>query len=417
MSRPKYLENYTFHWEALSILLEKQSAIDSHKFLSYVRDEDDAYHFLNGYGFDLDNNVESSELFGIYQEALAFIKRYFLKEGNPEGLNYELPKLFYQLTQPEKLILMATQRIETPLENSYWASIILKTMHTILHADKDLRYRYFDTIQTQILDKIYKYIYRDEEKSQLMLHNETTGEKIELHEFTTKSQKSRDSIILKLLHKKESVAEDLFDRIGVRFITKNKLDAMRLLKFLFKNHIVILNNIKPSRSINTLIDLKAVKAKNYSLVKKAIRNQISEENYKSELISLFESSVPPLEKINYKNEHSLEGYRAIHLTSRQLIKYKNPFARKFLELRKEAKKILKETPDSLLAEKIIGLDSKHLTKELRFFYPYEIQITDIKSHLENTKGEASHQEYKKQQIKSASERLFAPLIKKFPPTI
>ena len=47
---------------------------------------------------------------------------------------------------------------------------------------------------------------------------------------------------------------------------------------------------------------------------------------------------------------------------------------------------------------------------MRFFYPYEVQITDIKSHQENTEGEASHEEYKKSQVNSAMMRLFKNLL-------
>ena len=45
---------------------------------------------------------------------------------------------------------------------------------------------------------------------------------IPLVSFETKSKKTRESIIIKLLHKQENVAEELFDRIGVRF-TKEKI--------------------------------------------------------------------------------------------------------------------------------------------------------------------------------------------------
>ena len=51
----------------------------------------------------------------------------------------------------------------------------------------------------------------------------------------------------------------------------------------------------------------------------------------------------------------------------------------------------------------------HITRELRFFYPFEVQVTDMESHEMNTKGEASHQAYKKSQVKSAMERLMKPL--------
>jgi uncharacterized protein (TIGR04562 family) len=63
-----------------------------------------------------------------------------------------------------------------------------------------------------------------------------------------------------------------------------------------------------------------------------------------------------------------------------------------------------------LAELILNLDTTSIARDLRFFYPFEVQITDEKSHEQNTSGEASHQEYKKSQLNSAMKRLFTPLL-------
>ena len=51
-----------------------------------------------------------------------------------------------------------------------------------------------------------------------------------------------------------------------------------------------------------------------------------------------------------------------------------------------------------------------LPREIHFFFPYEVQILDLEGHEINTKGEASHQEYKKSQIKTAMVRVFKSLI-------
>jgi uncharacterized protein (TIGR04562 family) len=51
-----------------------------------------------------------------------------------------------------------------------------------------------------------------------------------------------------------------------------------------------------------------------------------------------------------------------------------------------------------------------VARDIRFFYPYEIQVVDIEAFKENTEGEASHQEYKRQQVLSAQKRLFKKLI-------
>ena len=63
-----------------------------------------------------------------------------------------------------------------------------------------------------------------------------------------------------------------------------------------------------------------------------------------------------------------------------------------------------------IAQKILKLDTSSVSNVIRFFYPYEVQVTDKESHFKNTEGEASHSEYKKLQLESAKKRLFGPLI-------
>ena len=64
-----------------------------------------------------------------------------------------------------------------------------------------------------------------------------------------------------------------------------------------------------------------------------------------------------------------------------------------------------------LAQKILELDTSSINRDIRFFYPYEVQIVDEEEHQNNTDGEASHEDYKKQQVQTARDRLFYPLLK------
>lgn len=404
--RPSYLSKYTFNWETFDIIAGGKSSLDAKNYMNQFASSTDVEAFLNAYGFDMNDPVQSAELFGIFQEAIEFIRRYFLKDGNPEGLDFRVPSSFYTIVSVSDLFMMTagSGKKNVAYEDSIWASIILKVMHTILHADKDLRYRYFTTIQKQIFDRFYKYLYRDE-KDQLYLRNEHTKQQIKLVEFETKAKKSRDSIIIKLLHKQENVAEELFDRIGVRFITETKVDTLQVLKFLYQNDIIVLNNIKPSRSINSLFDLKLFKAKSYYLLKRAIKEKLSEEDFLKALNQVADSCAFD-ETPKHQNQHSSRQYSAIHFTCRQMIKYKNPFFTQYNELRKLAK----NAGDNELAEKVLNLDTSSIARDVRFFYPFEVQITDLQGNSINTAGEASHQEYKKSQVLSAMKRIFAPLI-------
>ena len=402
--RPSYLDDYAFNWEALDIVCSGKSSLDATNYLAGLADRSQVSNFLVGYGFNIDDPVESAELFGIFQEALQFIKRYFLKEGNPEGLDMRVPNYLYSITNISELFLAATGMSAVKLKNDeqLWAGVVLKVMHTLLHTDKDLRYRYFSTIQQQIFDRFYKFIHRDEE-NRLFLRNDS-GTSIPLYDFQTKAKKTRDSIVIKLLHKQENVAEELFDRIGIRIITHNKLDALRVIKFLQRNHIIIINNIKPSRSQNSLVSLKTLRTRIFSLYKESIRTEMPENVFYQRLNELIEEC-SPLSK-HHDNRHTSDEYRAIHFTGRQLIKYRNPFMASFNEVRKQAM----NDRNNPLSQSLLQLDTSPISQDVRFFYPFEVQLTDYESHIKNTQGEASHAEYKKAQLKSAMKRIFRPII-------
>ena len=404
--RPSYLNDYTFNWETFDVVCSGQSSLDAKNYLTEIYDKNQVANFLNGYGFNISDPVEGAELFGIFQEALQFIKRYFLIEGNPEGLDLKVPNYLYTITNISELFLAATGNSNYKLktEESLWAGVILKVMHTILHTDKDLRARYFSTVQQQIFDRFYKFIHRDNE-NRLFLKNEA-GTSIPLYDFQTKAKKTRDSIIIKLLHKQENVAEELFDRIGVRIITYNKLDTLRVIKFLHTNYVIMINNIKPSRSQNTLVDLALLRKRVFGLYKQAMREQPSEDDFYQRMNSLIADCYPRHAHHSDKNIHSSEEYRAIHFTGRQLIKYRNPFMASFNEVRKLALKD-KENP---LSQSLLSLDTSAISRDVRFFYPFEVQITDYESHLKNTQGEASHHEYKRSQLRSAMKRIFKPIL-------
>ena len=403
MKRPAYMDKYKFNWETFDIMASGTSSLDVQNYLNYFQTKDEALNFLDAYGYDISDPIQNEEMFGNFQEALQFIKRYFLKEGNPDGLDYEVPHVFYTISDVSQLLLISSKSSETNAtdEEALWASVILRVMHTILHLDKDIRYQYFKIIQTQVFDRFYRYLQREDE--QLFLGTEDRDNWIPLVEFETKSKKTRESTIIKLLHKKENVAEELFDRIGIRFVTHSKLDCLRTMNFLHQNYIVMVNNIKPSRSQNSLINFPSFKSDYLKLVKQSIKANISERDFTQKLEELTEKNSTN----NYKNnEHTSDKYSAIHFTARQLIQYKNPFYIQFQSIRNFAKD---EDANSEITKKLLDLDTNSIAKDIRFFYPYEIQITDKKSHDENTAGEASHQEYKKSQLISAMGRLFKSL--------
>ena len=406
MERPSYLQKYMFDWEILDVVVGGKSALDTKNFLGPMSSIDQVNHFLKGYGFDPNDHVSKAELFGNFQEALQFIKRYFLKEGNPEGLDLKLPNSLLMISDISQLFLMATDDKPNKKEDKLWAEIILKVMHTIIHADKDLRSNYFNIVQTQIFDRFYKYIFRGD-NDKLYIGIKGSDDIVQLVDFETKSKKTRESVIIKLLHKAENVAEELFDRVGVRFVTHSRFDTLRVIRFLLEKNIVIPHNNKPSRAINTMIDLPRFREAHQRVIKMALRNNLSEDRF----VAAMEREILDCNlqgETNERNKFTSKSYQSIQFTCRQLIEYKNPFLQEFNELRRIAKKL--DPDENELARRVLNMDISPVARDIRFFYPYEIQIVDNTAFQENSQGDASHQEYKRQQVQSAMKRIFKAMI-------
>jgi len=279
-------------------------------------------------------------------------------------------------------------------------------MHTIAHIDKDLRTPYFPECQKQIFDRFYRVIHRDDE-GKLYLGDESDKEdRVPLVAFETKPKKARDSILLKLLHKSENVAEDIFDQVGIRFVTETNLDALRVIKFLKDRMILMAPNIKPSRSRNTLIDLDAFKLGWDELYSRWASCELSNAEVAEQL-----STLAHYPSGDSDNPHSSKFYRAIQFTCRQLIKFKNPVHDDLRDIRQLVKQLDGSDTDAVkaLVERVERIDLKKVQREVRFFYPFEVQIMDVKSFEENERGRSAHSEYKKAQTQTAMRRVMGVL--------
>jgi uncharacterized protein (TIGR04562 family) len=373
-----------------------------------IRNPEEAERFVEQYGFTLENPIEQSEVFGYFREAISFIQRHFLAPENPDGLKLQFPKRILEVKNVRDLLLYASmhfpgQSHDAPgLYLRDWACSVLKVMHTIAHLDQDPRASYFSDIQKQILDRFYRYIHRDESGGLYLGERPEDPYRVNLVAFESKPKKSRDSTLIKLLHKKENVAEELFDRVGVRFVTEDVLGALMVVRYLKAQMIVMTSNMKPSRSRNTLVDLEEFK-KGCAEAHRALN---AKEIEWEEFVKRMRSSAhpPPMDS---SNPHSSEFYRSIQFTGRQLIKLQSPLYQDLRELKQLAKQ--ESFPEGV--QKILDrLDMKFVQREIRFFYPFEVQIVDQVSHEENEKGRSAHSEYKRAQLMTAMKRVMGNLV-------
>jgi uncharacterized protein (TIGR04562 family) len=384
----------------LRVLIGGSSFLDTREgFKGVFRNRHAAENYLLGYGFDLHDPIETAELHGTLQEAIRFIKTYFLKPSNPEGLAIEIPKKILEVTDVTDLLMFASS--ETQGDLRAWSSAVLRVVHTLSHVDRDLRTHYFKDIQTQILDRFYRQLHRDEHGVLYLGRTPDDPFRVDLVQFDVKPKKARDSTLMKLLHKPESVAEELFDRVGVRFVTRTRVDAIRVIQFLEQSNVVVGANIKPSRSRNTLLNVARFEETLRSELPRLKSKEITEQ----EMIDLLEKVPFPEEKPG-ENPFSSEYYRAIQFTCRQLIKIRNPLSDHIRDLKNAARG---KDLDSGLAAVIDKMDQRYIQRVVRFFYPYEVQVMDERCFQENEKGRSAHKEYKKAQQRAAMYRVMGVL--------
>lgn len=404
-SLPNYIESLRLTRDIMDLMLRGSSVIDNHHGLP-IRSIEAADEFLLRYGFNIQNPVESAEVLGYYRESLRFIKKYFLKPENADGADLEIPKIFYELSDVRELFVWAADKSIDQILRSRWACSFMRVMHAISHLDKDLRHDFFPEIQKQIFDRIYKEIHSVDDQPHLGDPKDPNS--VPLVKFQTKPRKARDSVVLKLLHKKETLAEDVFDQIGVRFVTKTRVDAVRVLKYLRDKHIVMSVNVRPSRSRNNLIDPMLYRRVWREVEQSVEKGDFHNKEWVNELLekaldSGFEAAQ---QEIKESNPFSNANYRSIQFTCRQLIKYRSPVYDEIKNLRA----LLKNSSDAEIKNAADRLDLSHITKEQRFFYPYEVQIMDSKNYEESENGRASHAVYKAAQAKMAMKRVLGQLL-------
>lgn len=400
-----YIDSLRLGRDVMNLMLRGRSVIDSHQGLP-IRTVEASDEFLLKYGYELENPVEGAEVLGNYHEALRFIRRYFLKPENPEGASLEIPRQFQELSDVRLLFPWAADKSIEHTVRTRWACAILRVMHAISHLDKDLRHEFFPEVQKQIFDRFYKEIHTEE--GIVYLGNPKDPSSVVLDKFLTKPRKTRESLILKILFKKETLAEDVFDQIGVRFVTNSRTDVVRVLKFLRDRYIVMTMNIRPNRSRNNLVDPMLYRRTWREIRHAIMRGEGKGKEWVDQALdkALQEGYGEGQQDITASNPFSSQAYHSIQFTCRQLVKYRHPM---FGEV-KALKNLLKSSEDPEIKSALDRLDLSQLSKEQRFFYPFEVQIMDKQNYIESENGRASHTAYKAAQAQMAMRRVLGQLI-------
>ncbi len=349
-----------FPWQALQVVCGETSVLDIDRL--ELKTDAEAYQFILSYGFDLYESSHIEQLQKIHSRAIHFIESYICFEGlqYPEAL-----KSLDLKADLKGLLLIASGLTpsghETLAAHRRWICATLRVMHAVLHLQSDLRLKYLPKIKRQTVDRIEAHIQRSE-KGDVFLGFE--ADKVQLVDFQKKETKVRDSVIMKLLHKASATAQEVYDHVGVRFITQSRVDVFRVIKYLIDHHLVAYPHVMSFRVRNSLMDLKDFR--------KWVESAGSDPK-------ATEEKIPFPNEGEKENRFTAESFHSLQFTARQLIRI--PVVRKGGQKR-----------------------------EMAFFFPLEIQIMDKKSFKEAMAGRASHELYKQKQLDAVRKRVLRGLL-------
>lgn len=403
----EFLEDWSFNWGAMDVLIGGKSAIDLAEL--GVKDFEDATEFLRYYGYDPEKTHEAKHIHAVIVESWHFISHYLMPDEWARGLRPPDDLLYADDARP---ILMASSDLSP--ENrlrQVWCCSLLRVMHTIAHIEGVTRLIDVDIAREQIMSRFREHIFYDERGT---LRLGIPQQSIPLVSVEWKNSKSRDSIILKLLHKKGNVAENIYDFLGVRFVTFKLLDVMRVAKFLRDFHMVSFPNCNPSRARNSLIDVEEFRRQLKLAAKALSTGRINQAQFLEQVDAASQYLDKPSDGDDIVNPHSGRDYRAVQLTGRQLIRVPSPFS----EWRRKCEALqgfedLNDTQRRVLDDILFMAKSWQLDEEANEyvgFFPFEVHILDEEAAERNKEGNASHDRYKRSQVRAARRRVLSRVL-------
>lgn len=388
----------SFPWDSIRMILEGASPLDVPRMSVYTREQ--AEDFLRQYGFDLTLRRDQDQLREMHAEAVAFIRKYFLMRRAGHAM-LQVPRELEASRDIANLLLLASDAERPPM--ALWACAILRVMHTIHLANLAFSREMLDDIRRQILDPFRRCVQVDELGCPML---EVGSHRVQLEGIFFKEGKSRDSVLLKLLHKPGNIIQQIYDMIGVQFVTRTRLDALLVVRFLTLQNLVLFSNIVPGRSINNLIDLDALRR---TYEEMASVHRARDESHELGLLEILDGGAQEFAKLEatLRNPFSGSEYRSIQFTCQKLVRVPNPSRARTAGI----VRAIRRTGNRALLEEVLGhLRSAPVEKRQAFYFPFEVQILDFENYLKTSMGESSHAAYKKRQVLAAQRRVLQGLL-------
>lgn len=364
-------KRFVFNTPILETIVGGKSVLDMPKLNFKTMTEIDA--FLSGYGFKATDPKDLEKLWYFHRRALVLLQEKLGFSGDliPEVLKD--PKL---LEDPRKLLLMASGNVDQELQR--WSCALLRAMHVFVHIENDLFASFAEEIQKQILAPFQSCIFHDGASGKTFLKTTAEekgdeGEVLPLLGFESKPFKTSSSAVIKLLAKPDAFAMNIYDKIGVRFITSSMFDCFRVIRFLVEENLISFPHVMPDQSSNNLYPSDLFLSGAEKIFEK--KTVLNDQEIHDFFIKHFEENKESAAYIRKENFFSGADYRFIKFISRKLIQVQMP----------------------------------GFKDGFSFFYPFEIQIMDKIAHESILSGPSQHQAYKMRQREAARERIMPHL--------
>ena len=329
---------------AIRNVLRSGSVIDWHH--PYFTDRDEVDRFLRVNELDPRSETDMLRLEDLREQAVEYCERHL-------GLN--IPPEVESGIPARDLLLVASQKGQG--RRRTYACVVLKVMHVLHHlAGRELLTKLpvsGDQIFHLVEDKVMRTV------------EEIRAAGCGIAEFQW-SRKHADSLITKLLAKRETIAADVYDQLRFRMITTSEDQILFLLRELTQR-LIPFNYVIPGQSVNDVLNFRA-----------ALETSPSLARFLPDLQEL--AAVAGDKKAPVMNEFSGPGYRVINFVA---------------DLPVRIDKFLCRRPDD-------PLFAEHGSV---VFVLTEFQIVDAQSAVLNEQGENSHEKYKERQTNRVKQRL------------
>jgi uncharacterized protein (TIGR04552 family) len=334
--------------EKLRLLLRGGSVIDWRRLDFQGPAEVDAFLRLNL--FDLEDPRDDRRLRAVLAQAVEYLRSAF---------GYRVAEPVARPEDVRDLFLLASG-VREPRKHRRIACVVLKVMHVIHHLEaRELLFR-TPIREADLAERVHRRIMAEAERMR------TLG--MPVVEFVG-SVKSRESLVTKLLAKRESVAAQVFDRVRYRVVTE-RADQIPSVVWHLTQHLFPFNYAVPGQAQNSLVSFGALLDLHPRGAELATGLQIPVE------AEISDPSEP-------RNEFSGKGFRVLNFV---------------VDIPVRIDELL--PPLDPMADELGSV----------VFSLVEFQVVDAATAKENEAGDSSHEQYKRRQQMRVLRRLSRGLV-------